>query len=102
RNVLVFDDAEPRPATVPLFVRSLYVRPSDGAIFGIGDRAANYDDPRITSFEVDPSGVSEAWSIPVDPDWNDGSLTWNERLVAGRNPFIAPLFDLNAAVTLGT
>src|SRR5581483_793901 len=47
-------------------------------------------------------GVSSTRSVPVDPNWDNGSVTWNGNLVTNKNPANSSVFDLNAGATIGT
>ncbi len=103
RRLAVFDGSVPRSGIATLGVSSLYVRPSDGAIFGIADDV-EYPDvhPQIFRFITSSSGVAVAKSVPVDLQWNNSStVTWNGNLVVSRNPFASYIFDLNAGATIG-
>lgn len=102
-QLLVYDGAVPRPAKLALSVFSLYVRPSDGSIFGVADAAQfQFAAPQVVWLNVSTSGVAVARSVPVDPSWeNNATVTWNGNLVSSRNPFASSVFDLNAGATLG-
>jgi DNA-binding beta-propeller fold protein YncE len=58
-QVTVFDNAVARSQVAPLGLNSLYVRPSDGAIFGVGDNAQfALGTPQVYWFSVNAAGVS--------------------------------------------
>jgi hypothetical protein len=99
-RLTVFDGSVPRTGTAALNVSSLYVRPSDGAIFGVGDRQLGFGNPQMFWFSVSANGVSLLRSVPVDPNW-EGAVTWNGNLATNTNTFATNVFDLNAGVTLG-
>ena len=103
RRVVAFDGSVPRSGIATLSVSSLYVRPSDGAIFGIGDDALYPDiHPQVFRFIASSAGVAVAKSVPVDLNWNNAStVTWNGNLVVSRNPFASYVFDLSAGATIG-
>ena len=97
--VMVFDDDVARPATVPLRVLSLYARPSDGAVFAVGEVESGFNNPRMFSFSLSGDGVSVAWSVRVDINWDASPMVWTENLAVTRRGFV---FDLNARATIGT
>jgi len=98
QQVMVFDGAVPRSGIAALRVRSLYVRPSDGAIFGLGDVGTS---AQIFWFNVSSDGVAPVRSVPVDPNWDAGTVTWNGNLVSNTNTFRSSVFDLVAGATIG-
>lgn len=102
QQLMVFDNTAPRAGVAAVSVSSLYVRPSDGAIFGVGDNGQfPFADPQVYWFSVSSSGVAFTRSVPVDPNWENGTVTWNGSLITNRNPFNASVFDLNAGATIG-
>lgn len=103
RHLAAFDGSVRRPGILTLSVSSLYVRPSDGTIFGIADDA-QYPDihPQIFRFMATSAGVTVEKSVPVDLQWTNAStVTWNGNLVVSRNPFASYAFDLSAGTTIG-
>ena len=103
RRLVVYDGAVARPGIAALGVHSLYVRPSDGAIFGVGDSGqSTVTSPQMFSFSISTSGVAPARSVPVDLNWeNANTITWNGSLATTRNPFTSLVFDLSAGTTIG-
>ena len=101
-TLAVFDDAVARPSPFMGNMSSLYVRASDGAIFGYGDGTTGFGTPRIWWLTVSNSGVSVARSVPVNPIWDSGTVTWNGNLITNKNPFSSFVFDLNAGATIGS
>jgi uncharacterized protein (TIGR03437 family) len=89
-EVVVFDGAVKRPGTIPLVVSSLYIRPSDGAIFGWGGG-------QISSLTVNAKGVTLARSVPVMFS-QDTLPVWRGNLVTNLG---GSVFDLNTGSTLG-
>lgn len=101
-QLMVFDGAVARAGTAALNVRSLYVRPSDGAIFGIGDGPGGFGNPQVSWLNISSNGVAAAQSVPLNQNWDNGTATWNGNLIAGRSPYTAFVFDLGAGATTGT
>jgi uncharacterized protein (TIGR03437 family) len=100
--VTVFDNAVARPSSLSAGLTSLYVRTGDDAIFGFGDGPEGFGAPRIWRLAVSKSGVSVAQSVPVNPNWDNGTVTWNGNLVTNRGPLNSFVFDLNAGATIGS
>src|ERR1051326_5331277 len=81
-NVAVYDDAVPRANQAAVTVSSLYVRPSDGAIFG-------WSTGNLYRFAITGAGVSVARSsfVPVrigylgPPTWSGSLLVYREGTV---------------------
>jgi len=94
-QLIVFDGAVARPGKASLNARSLYVRPSDGAIFGLGDG------PQIYRLNISSNGVAAAQPVILNGIWDNGSITWNGNLIVDTNNFVAPIFDLGAGATTG-
>jgi acid stress-induced BolA-like protein IbaG/YrbA len=81
RRVVAFDGSVPRSGIAALSVSSLYVRPSDGALFGIADDA-QYPEVhlQVYRFIASSAGVAVAKSVPVDLNWNNNStVTWDTK-----------------------
>ena len=72
-DAAVYDDAVARSGILTLALRSLYVRASDGSIFGAGT-------DHLYSLAVTPSGVAVAHSAPIDFSPNF-TLSWNASLL---------------------
>jgi uncharacterized protein (TIGR03437 family) len=98
-QLIAFDGAVPRSGIAPLGVASLYVRPSDKAIFGFGDGQSAFGSPQIFWLSVSSSGVATVRSVPVDGNWDNGTVTWNGNLVLGDGYSV---FDLGAGATIGS
>ena len=103
RRVVVFDGTVQRGGAAALAVTSLYVRPSDGSIFGIASDASYPEvHTQMYSFTVGSAGIDIAKAVPLSSNWNNATnVTWNRSLVVSRNPFSSYLFDLNAGATIG-
>ena len=103
RRLAVLDGSVPRSATANLAVRALYVRASDGAVFGIADDATYPEvHDQIFQFALSSAGVGIAKAVPVSYQWsNAASLTWNRNLVVSRNVFESYVYDLGAGATVG-
>jgi hypothetical protein len=98
QSVIVFDATVSRSVQAPLRVNFLYVRPSDGAVFGEGDGLSTFgNDPQMFAFSVTSAGITVARSVPLAPGWDSGVM-WSGNLVTNRTY----IFDLNAWATVGS
>lgn len=89
-NMVVYDGTTPRPGTLSLDVRSLYVRPSDNSIYAAGNN-------RIFLLAVDSQGITIARPMPV-PFAASAALSWSGNFATD---FDGDVFDLNAGVVSG-
>lgn len=103
RRLAVLDGSVPRSVTANLAVSALYVRASDGAIFGIADDGTypNVHD-QVFQFAVSATGVGITKAVPVSHEWrNETLLTWNRNLVVSRSVFESYVYDLATGTTIG-
>lgn len=57
-GLMIFDNVVARTVTATANVRSLYIRPSDGAFFGLGDGPQVFGTPQMFWLSVSATGVT--------------------------------------------
>lgn len=102
RTVALYSGTTLRSSTVSAAMTSLYVRPSDGAIFGVGEAPSPnwFGSPHVYRFNTGTSGVNTAWSVPMDlqASNNINTAVWNGNILT----MIGHVFDLESKATIGT
>ncbi len=98
KQVIVFDGAVPRAGKEALILSSLYARPSDGQIFGLGGRQSAFGFAEVFWFGINSNGVAATRSVPVGFGWENVGVSWNGNFLASPEGFV---FDLNAGATIG-
>jgi uncharacterized protein (TIGR03437 family) len=91
-DVAIFDGSTQRGPSIPIKVTSLYLRPTDGSLFGFGPG-------ELYSLAANASGPAIMRSVPLPfPFSKNGMPSWTPNAISGPE---GSVFDLNAGATIG-